>query len=466
MKNNIKQTISTILLAAMLTTGLTACGTGETATDTASANPSDATQTTTDSTAEAAETEPEPDYSDFVFPEETDTLVVYSSGMLTQTLNPAIKIFEEMYPHINVDFRQLSEEEHQTLIQTEIPAGTGPDLVFSYGRDLPDIYKTMATGVFCDLNPYFHNDEEFNFDDYIGGALTGGQMQKKQYIMPIQFTMPIVMTTLGILEENGIAPEALDTYEGFLDAAATFKQNNPDSGLLDFGADEAYLLNMYELCGLNFIDYVSNTITMDKEALNKFADVCKLYYNPKAVDPLAGDITNSLAERKFMFQTLNITNSFLQVYYSAMISNKLDDPTCLTLVPDPYGGSTAYLMTFAAIPNGSANQLNAYRLLKILLSDEIQYGSNATLGMPVRRESFRKNYTASIEEVAGYGFAVTEEDFNPLIEKCFNVTRTFASPTVLRRYLKLELTPYLQDKRSFDDCYDNLYTTIELYKDE
>ncbi|MBO4933409.1 MAG: hypothetical protein J6I42_14645, partial [Clostridia bacterium] len=91
---------------------------------------------------------------------------------------------------------------------------------------------------------------------------------------------------------------------------------------------------------------------------------------------------------------------------------------------------------------------------------------NATLGMPVRRESFRKNYTASIEEVAGYGFAVTEEDFNPLIEKCFNVTRTFASPTVLRRYLKLELTPYLQDKRSFDDCYDNLYTTIELYKDE
>ncbi|MBQ7313493.1 MAG: extracellular solute-binding protein [Clostridia bacterium] len=466
MKNNIKQTISTILLAAMLTTGLTACGTGEPATDTASANPSDATQTTTDSAAEAAETEPEPDYSDFVFPEETDTLVVYSSGMLTQTLNPAIKIFEEMYPHINVDYRVLGEDEHQTLIQTEIPAGAGPDLMFSYGVDLPDIYKTMATGVFCDLNPYFHNDEEFSFDDYITGALTGGQMQKKQYIMPIQFNMPIVMTTLGILEENGIAPESLDTYEGFLDAAATFKQNNPDSGLLSYGADEAYLSDLYELCGLSFIDYVSNTITMDNDILQKFADVCKLYYNPKAADPLAGDTINSLAERKYMFELCNVTNSWLQVYDSAVVAYKLEEPTYLTLVPDPYGGSSAYLMTFAAIPNGSQNKLNAYRLLKILLSDEIQYGSNATLGMPVRRESFRKNYTASIEEVKGYGFEVDEESFNSLIERCFSVTRTFASPSILRRYLKLEITPYLQGKRSFADCYDNLYTTIELYKDE
>ena len=460
-----KRILSILLLAAMLT----ACGTTTPDTSSASAS-SGASSGSSDiaaEAAEAAETEPEvPDYSDFVFPEETDTLVVYASGMLVQTMNPAIKIFKEMYPNVNVDYRVLGEDEHQTLIQTEIPAGAGPDLMFSYGIDLPDIYKTMATGVFCDLNPYFHNDEEFNFDDYIGGALTGGQMQNKQYIMPIQFNMPIVMTTMGILEENGIAPESLDTYEGFLDAAAAFKQNNPDSGLLSYGADEAYLSDLYELCGLSFIDYVSNTITMDNDILQKFADVCKLYYNPKAADPLAGDTINSLAERKYMFELCNVTNSWLQVYNSAVVAYKLEEPTYLTLVPDPYGGSSAYLMTFAAIPNGSANKLNAYRLLKILLSDEIQYGSNATLGMPVRQESFRKNYTASIEEVKGYGFEVDEESFNSLIERCFSVTRTFASPSILRRYLKLEITPYLQGKRTFDECYDNLYTTIELYKDE
>ena len=86
--------------------------------------------------------------------------------------------------------------------------------------------------------------------------------------------------------------------------------------------------------------------------------------------------------------------------------------------------------------------------------------------MPVRQESFRKNYTASIEDVVSYGFAVSEGDYNPLIEKCFNVTRTFASPAIIRRYLKLEMTPYFSDKRSFDDCFDNLKNTLELYKDE
>ena len=459
-----KRILSILLLAAMLT----ACGT--TTPDTSSASASSGTSSVTSDiaaeAAEAAETEPEvPDYSDFVFPEETDTLVVYSSHMLLQTMNPAIKIFEEMYPHINVDYRVLSEDEHQTLIQTEIPAGAGPDLVFSYGIDLPDIYKTMATGVFCDLNPYLYNDEEFSFDNYIKGTFTGSTMRGKQYIVPIQVRMPIVLTTMGILEENGITPESLNTYDGFLDAATTFKQNNPDSGIFDYGADEAYLSELYENCGLNLIDYANNTITMNKDALNKFADVCKLYYNPKAKDPLAGDTMNSFAERKFMFQTYN-TESFLLINDVCGVRSRKDIPY-LTLVPDPYDGATAYMMTFAAIPNSSQNKLNAYRLMKILLSEEIQYGANATLGMPVHSESFRKNFDSNVEQFIEWGFdEVIRDDVNPLIEKCFNVTRAFASPSILRRYLKLELTPYLQGTRSFDDCYDNLYTTIELYKDE
>ena len=105
--------------------------------------------------------------------------------------------------------------------------------------------------------------------------------------------------------------------------------------------------------------------------------------------------------------------------------------------------------------------------MKILLSEEIQYGANATLGMPVHSESFRKNFDSNVEQFIEWGFdEVIRDDVNPLIEKCFSVTRTFASPSILRRYLKLEITPYLQGKRTFDECYDNLYTTIELYKDE
>ena len=256
-----KRLLSVLLLTAMLT----ACGTGTATTTPDAVSGNSAASDAAVSGDVAPETEAELDYSDFVFPEETDTLVVYSSGMLNQTMNPAIKIFEVMYPHINVDYRVLSEEEHGNLIRTEIPAGTGPDLVFSYGIELPDIYKPMATGVFCDLNPYLYNDEEFIFEDYIKGTFNCGEMQGRQYILPIQVDIPVISTAIGILGENGIEPEDLETYDGFLDACATFRQNNPDSGIFNEGASDGYLTQLYDFCGLNFIDYSNNTLVMDKD---------------------------------------------------------------------------------------------------------------------------------------------------------------------------------------------------------
>ncbi|MBQ7931223.1 MAG: extracellular solute-binding protein [Clostridia bacterium] len=461
----LKRIISAILLASMLTAGLTACGTEETAKDTSapvSGNPSDSAQ---DDTEPPPETEPLPDYTDFTFPEETDTLVVYTSGMLSQTLNPAVKIFKEMYPEVTVDVRNLSEEEHQTLLQTEIPAGGGPDLLFSYGIDLPDIYKTMTTGVFTDLNYYLYNDEEFRFEDYIQGVFTGGQIAGRQYMVPIQVQMPVVLTTMEILEENGIKPEQLATYEGFLDACVAFKNNNPDSDLLDFGAEDAFLVDLYDLCGLNFIDYAANTISMDKEALNKLVDVSKLYYNPNIGERVAEGALSSFVNRKYMIRTYP-TNSFLMVNDSAALLKFGNETPYLTLVPDPYGGTTANIMTVAAIPEGSPNKLNAYRLLKILLSEDVQYGANAILGMPVHIESIRKNFASSVEKNRAFEFDVTTEDYEPLIEKMQNITRAFVSPAIIRRYLKLEMQPYLTGTRSFDDCFDNLKNTIELYKDE
>ena len=454
-----KRILSVLLLTAMLT----ACGTATTTPDAVSGDTN--TADVSPSGDEAAETEPEPDYSDFVFPEETDTLVVYSSGMLNQTMNPAIKIFEEMYPHINVDYRVLSEAEHENLLRTEIPAGTGPDLVFSYGIELPDIYKTMTTGVFTDLNPYLHKDEEFRFDEYIQGVFTGSQIEGRQYMVPIQVKMPVVLTTVELLEECGIKPEQLDTYEGFLDACAAFKNNNPDSALFDFDAGAGFLIDLYDLCGLNFIDYAANTIVMDKEKLNKLADVSKLYYNPNAGEPAVDGALSSFINRKYMFRSYP-TNSFLMVNDSAAIKNFGNETPYLTLVPDPYGGTTANLMTSAAIPEGSPNKLNAYRLLKILLSEEVQYGSNAFLGMPIHLESIRKNFASSVERNRELELNVNEEDYEPLIEKFQNITRAFVSPSIIRRYLKLEMTPYFSGKRSFDDCFGNLKNTLELYKDE
>ena len=76
-----------------------------------------------------------PEYADFVMPKETDELTVYTTAMLGVTLSPAVEIFEKTYPGVHVTVKTLGEDEYEALIRTEIPAGQGPDLLFSYGTD-------------------------------------------------------------------------------------------------------------------------------------------------------------------------------------------------------------------------------------------------------------------------------------------------------------------------------------------
>ena len=149
-----------VFLTAVLLLPLAGCGRTD--------DPADET------VAEPAVTWEEPDYSDFVMPEETDTLVVYGYGFASTMLSDAIGIFRKTYPEVNLDYRAYDEDEYHEILRTEIPAGRGPDFVFGYTNDFPDVYKTMQTGLFEDLNPYLMNDPEFDMSEYNQAVLDGG----------------------------------------------------------------------------------------------------------------------------------------------------------------------------------------------------------------------------------------------------------------------------------------------------
>ena len=59
-----------------------------------------------------APSETEPDYSWFSMPEDTGKLEIYSPGnAYSSLLNPAIEIFKERYPEIEVSYTILSNDE-------------------------------------------------------------------------------------------------------------------------------------------------------------------------------------------------------------------------------------------------------------------------------------------------------------------------------------------------------------------
>ena len=470
-----------ILSALLLTAMLTACGTGETTTTTTPDAVSGDTDTVDvpasgDEIPEAEaepEPEPEPDYSNFVFPEETDTLTVYSTEMLGFTLNPALDIFRELYPEVEVISKTMTEEEYETIIRTEIPAGRGPDLLFSYGTDLPDVYKTMSSGVFLDLNPYFLYDEEFNPDDYFTGMLDSGLYGRERFLVPVSCCLPLLTTSAEVLTEE-IAPDSFSTIEGLLTACETYKANYPDRTVF---ADNGYITGfnllkiLYEKCGIQLIDYRNNTVTMDYDSLKAIADIAKLHYTAGEQNKTGRITYLDIPKHQALFNGdhTSMWSLFMIEHYNVVCTN--EENHLVYTFPDINGGSTAQIMTFAAVSSNTENTLNAWRLIKILLSEEIQCGTSETLGnltiaSPVLKEGLRK-YISMQAEKAFYGtYELSEETMDEFCALAEQIDHAVLAPPILVRYFQMEMMPYVQGDRSFDDCFDNLKNTLELYKDE
>lgn len=470
---NLKRTIS-LLIAVLTMMPLSAgCGTEE-ETDTTSEIGNAAEEET-----EYVQTWESPDYSDFEMPGETNELVVYSDGTAS-FLAEAIGLFKKQYPEVNVVTKALGQDEYLTLIRTEIPAGSGPDFLVSIAKDLPDVYKTMVTGIFEDLNPYFTNDDEIDLSSFNEGVLSGGVMRERRYLVPIMYGLNTVITTEEALAENGISSADLLTFDGFCDSCAKFKENNPDSHLFSsgvtLGSSFDYLKEMTQSFAIEMIDYDRQAVALDHDAFQKAMDTVKLWYKKGRPDVNEGNESVLLARRYCLFN--NRTSRDISMFLDMEVLKEKEETPLLVAIPDQFDGVTAQIMYYYAMPQASANKLNAWRFLKILLSEDIQLGNpqassiwnvNTFLGLSVHNESVKKRLDLIREKLPGeYDefIPISAEETEAFYDITTRVTRSVLLPPILKTYLKDNMEPYLKKKAEFEDCYNDLRNVLKLYKDE
>ena len=456
-----KRILSLLLTLALLLPCLAACESGGT--------PSASDGTTTSKPAQNADHEEavEADYSDFEMPEETDTLVLYTAGMLTMTMTPAVELFKSLYPEVNVEWYKLGEDEMETRIRAEIPAGKGPDLLFDSSITLPDIYKTMSAKLFEDLNPYAACDEEFCLDDYIAGIINEGVFQGKRYLFPVAHLPTLLTTSKELLTETGITLDDLASFDEFVDACTRFYNAYPESNIfIDTGPydlDNLNFQNLYGMCGFRAIDYENSAVILDEAKFRKIVDLCKLYSgnDPNKEKDLDGEyaLSGAILKRECLFSTFAGTPHLMKQEQTYL---KLGGETAVFLMsPAIDGGKTTMISRFAAIPALSSNKLNAWRMLKILLSDEIQSNPDALKAVyPVRIESVSQFLMYSYYD--GYSSLKA----SGLEDLLLDYDHAYCKSRVLTRYVRDEMMPYIQGQKSFEDCYKKLMNTLELYKDE
>lgn len=459
--------LSLILALLLLLPVLAGCGTKE------EEAPDSAPETETVPTWES------PDYTGFEMPAGTDTLVVYSDGTAS-FLSEAVGIFKKTYPNVNVVSKALGQDEYLDILRTEIPAGKGPDLLVSTAKELPDVYKTMVTGIFEDLNPYFSNDGEIDLSDFNEGVLSGGVMRERRCLVPIMYGLNTIITTEEALAENGISPDDLLTFDGFCDACAKYKANNPDNHLfssgITLGSNFNYLKEMYLYFGLEMINYDTQRVSLDHDAFQKAMDTVKLWYKKGRPDINEGNESVLLARRYCLFN--NRTSRDISMFLDMEVLKEMGETPLFTAIPDQFDGVTAQIMYYYAMPHAAANKLNSWRFLKILLSEEIQYGNekassvwnvNTFLGLSVRSDSVKKRLDLIREKLPREydGFIpISAAETDAFYDITTRVTRSVLLPPILQTYLKDNMEPYLKKKAEFDDCYNDLRNVLKLYKDE
>ena len=411
----------------------------------------------------AGENESATNYSWFEMPEETGNLVLYTGDTETNTMQEAIAIFESLYPEVQIEWQKLTPEEYESKIRTEIPAGRGPDLLYTDDSVLPDVYKTMMTGLFEDLNPYLSADNEIDSDDFIRGVFDAGIVQNNRYLIPITHGPTILTTSKEILGEIGVSQENLSTYDGFLDACSQFHSLYPESCIFpDLGPDDTTSTSfsvLYASSGFHLIDYENSTVTLAEEPFRKMIDLCRLYAgnNPNQLTFTDGSyiLSGALLKRECLFSDIATVPLMMQMIQTQLIA---EGETAVFLTPpDSEDGKATEVETYGAIRANSPNKLNAWRMLKVLLSNEIQ-GNPKTINTmkPVR-------LSAIPLFLSDYDVLNTIPGLEDLLN---NFDHGHIRPPVLYRYVWDAMNPYINGNKSFDDCYKKLLNTLELYKDE
>ncbi|MBQ3707224.1 MAG: carbohydrate ABC transporter substrate-binding protein [Clostridia bacterium] len=463
--------LSLILVLCLLLSSLASCQTADTPSPTGSGTSSGKPQQNAEARSDGDEMPetawPTPDYSDFEMPGETDTLVLYTADLLTITMQTAVAIFQERYPDVRVEWQKLSPEEYETRVRAEIPAGKGPDLLYTNMTELPDVYKTMGTGLFEDLNPYLAADEEIVPEDFIRGIFDGALYQGKRYIVPVGHLPQILATSEELLAEIGVTAEDLNTYDGFLDACTGFHNLYPESSILaDMGPhdnDTSAFSVLYTAAGFRMIDYENAAVSVDEQAFRKMVDVCRLFAgnDPCKLDYADGAYISygAILKREGMFTNF-ISSALMLDSFQYGMKNGGETPVLLT-PPSAEGGKSTMICTFGAIPKSAANKLNAWRMLKILLSDEVQGNAEAIVGMsPVRVSAVPLYVNYEYYE----GFVVP--NLCGLDALLLDFDRLSVRPPVLLQSVWDEMKPYIKGNKSFDDCYKKLLNVLEIYKDE
>ena len=398
----------------------------------------------------------------------TDLTVSYPLYEFKQQ-HPDVEVTTDFQPYSDND---MEEDDFFTRISAEIMSGSGPDIIISE-FDRMNANKMMRSGAFADLNEFLENDPEFDLSKYNANVLKGGQVEGKQYIMPLTYRLPLVLTTQELLDKTGFDISTADNYNAFLEECLKYKQANIP-GAPELSLD--YYMHPYLA---DAVDYDTGEVKINTP---ENRETIRLNY--EAVASLSdaegygrgGFYAQKIFENEAMLPQATQPASLYMISYRAL---KGTATPVMAAVRDAEGRLMAEIHEYAMINANSPNQENAYAFLKLLMSDEnysmayqgsISISNDAIrnflegmVGKDEKLEDLIQGDTGELEEAAG----LTQEEVDAYMDILAEVDGAYIQEKDVREAHTETIVPYYDGETAdLDSCIQNFEDKLKIIASE
>ncbi len=402
------------------------------------------------------------------------SLTLFLSSEQENYYGPGIEEFRQKYPEVELIIESYSINEmmsSQHKVKTELMAGKGPDLLLldAYGTD--DVYKLLKAGVFAPLDEFMTDEAGWDGGQYVMPVIDGGKFAGVQYVMPLTYRVPLVLSSQEALDEIGFNMDACqDTGSLLKEVSALYEKDHQNRILLGMAGFMAFP----QLLEGDFLDYESESIDIDPQVLQEACESYKNLYEE--------DRTDSLSELAYYGYGVDILDREGFIAVITDIDIMLMPVTAIaakeTPVILPAGfageGAVAQVASYTGIRANSENKENAWNMLKILMGEEMQTAvSENTISVPVLKsvqdKKIQTRLQLSLEEAEDYGLPAAdpgEEFLAKYREYLASPGKTiFINNTCTVNFYNTML-PFYEGQSDYESCLQEFESYIKIYLSE
>ena len=397
----------------------------------------------------------------------------------------ALYEFKEAYPNVEVTVDAETYEETDdvgesfyTRISAEMMSGNGPD-VFVFECEKLNANKMMRSGAFVDLNELTDGDPEWDLTGYNQAVIEAGQVDGKQYIMPLTYDIPLLLSTQSLLDETGFDISSADNYITFMEECLEYRQAGKKPELLV--RNPLHMRPYFYQLSTEIINYDTRAVKVNTPEIRKATElyqraIISQYYQDGLGETSAGGVYGaiSLRDKTSLFERSIIPLEYHIQNYRAL---KAIGETPVTIpLYNVEGKLAAQVNEAVAINASSPNQQNAYEFIKLMLenTDYVFQGyfpvSNKAAERYMEQFMGEENQLSLISGDTGEFetlAALTQEEVDEYLDIIKKVDTAYIPERNVRSVYMEEIGPYLSGETDdIDTCLQNSEDKLKIIVSE